>query len=187
MNQKKKIILGIGLVILIIVIFFIFYFIKKANESAKNEEAIRVVTEQIFTCPNEEMIKLYIDMQNVADKTELGVHELNTKEIENKIYEMYAPYISDDWYESFVEKFFAYYLYYSVASEYETKVNKVAIIQHDKKSDNYSFVVSLNYGPIDGVKEDIEIEGRAQFAKEAGKITYIKYSDDVLLRTFLDY
>ncbi|GEM_PF-6062823 len=66
MKFKKKNVLGIslGTVIILASIVLVIAFSEKSNPEDKKEENINAVLKQLFTCPGEEMIKLYDDMIN---------------------------------------------------------------------------------------------------------------------------
>ena len=181
MRQNKKIILGIGSFFLVIVVCLILSFAKRA-ETDKNEEAIRIVTTQIFTCPDEEMLSLFKNMisameNRISASPEPGYGALESSSIDEKIKELYGPYISDEWYESFLQHFYSNFFSYSIADEYETKVNNIKITQSKEIPSNYEFLLSLNHGLKNGSKENIEMKGSAQFTGEEGKITYLRFFD----------
>ena len=191
MKFKKKTVLGIclGFIIILSTIFIVFALSEKKKSKDKNEKSIQTVVAQIFTCPNKEMIKLYSDMEEVvAEEKNLlppetkiySPSEESYSEINKKIEEMYAPYILNRWYESFVKQFEMKYVVYSITNEYETKVDHIKITQSDTIPTNYSFTIYLHCGPIAGEKKDIEIKGSAQFTEENGKISYIKFFDKEL-------
>lgn len=195
MKYKKVTILSIVLAVVMILSAVIIFVINPLNSKLKNEKAIRVVVTQLFTCPNEELIQLYSDMnkeldayllerQNDPEHANEGVYVPDENDIssfskiKNKLMEMYTPYFTDKGYETFYDKLiFNNYVVYSTALGYNTEVVLVEITQSETISSNYSFTVSLRYGPTDGDKKDIEIDGSAQVTEDVGKLSYIQFFD----------
>lgn len=182
----KKILLFIGLVFLIVTTFFMLKLSKEKSALDKKEEVIKVVIEHIFTCPNKDIISLYNKMQNTAeDKAQLthepGVTEYDSTELDKKLFEIYSNYISNEAYENFLTEYYTKFCVYSIANEYETKVQTIDIVQSKKIPTNYSFTIHLTYGPIEGEKKDTEVEGSAQLTKEE-KISYITFFDNNLYK-----
>lgn len=185
MKFKKKTVLGIGLglIFILVALFLVILQSGKIKTGDKNEETIQAVVEQIFTCPDEEMIDLYNDMQDTAinksdSLTPGALVEFDSTEIEKKLKDMYAQYISEEWYDSFVEHFFTEFMIYSTAVGYETKVDQVVFTQSETIPTNYSFTIYLNYGQTDGEKKKHEIEGSAQISEKDGKVSYIQFFAD---------
>ncbi|HWT26407.1 MAG TPA: hypothetical protein VN131_00575 [Mobilitalea sp.] len=186
MITKKKVLLFIGLFFLIIIIFFTIKMLKEKSTLNKNKETIRIVNEQIFTCPNNDIISLYNDMLNTTEnkaQSTPGLGVVDSTELDKKLYEMYSNYISSEWFESFRTKYYSKFYVYSIASEYEMKVHTIDIVQSKKIPTNYSFTIYLTYGPKDGVKKDTEVEGSAQLTNE-GKISFITFFDKNLYKEF---
>ena len=191
MKLKKKAVFGIcvGLIIILAIIIIAFPLLEKMKSKNKNEKAIQAVVEQIFTCPNEELIKLYSDMSEAVDdkidslSPDIKIYSLTDEDfskIENKLEEMYAPYILSSWYESFMKHMQMNFVIYSISKDYEIEVDHIEITQNETISTNYSFTIDIHYGLIDGEKKDIEIKGSAQFTDVNGKISYIKIFDNEL-------
>lgn len=185
MKFKKKTLLGIGLGVILILatIFMLIILSGKFKSGDEYEETIQAVVEQIFTCPDEKMIELYNDMHddssNKSDILPPGkIVEFDATEIEKKLEEMYAPYITDEWYDSFVDHFETELIGYSIAVGYEIKIDHIEFTQSKTIPTNYSFTIYLNYGQTDGVKKDIEIEGSAQISEKDGKVSYIRFFID---------
>lgn len=190
MKLKKKTFRGIGLGIILVAAIIIFIILlgkfkerSRERDSAEYEETIQTVVQKVFTCPDEKMRELYNNMYeeaaNKADTaTESKVVGFDSTEIEKTLKEMYGPYISDDWYDSFVEHYETKLMIYSIASGYESKIDHIEFEQSKTTPTNYSFTIYLNYGQTEGEKKDIEIKGSAQIAEKDGKLSYIQFLED---------
>lgn len=178
--------IGIALISIFIVILLVVIFSKKTKSKVENEEVIQHVVEQIFTCPDNEMVELFRDMDtaihditpSLSSKSLLELDNSIFSNIDKKLEEIYASYISDKWFSSFVNHFYMKYYIYSTAIGYETMVDHIVITQSETIPTNYSFTIYLNYGPTDGYKKDIEIEGSAQILQDDEKISYIQFFAD---------
>ena len=177
MRYRKKSIFGISLSLAIILVTVLFLMLFPGNGKSlnRNEEAIKTVLEQIFTCPNQEMIEVYNNMFSRIQTSPL--EENINNEIDKKLYEIYQPYISSKWYESFVMYFYSYLYVYSTTDGYEIAVDHIDIKRSDTIPTNYSFMVYLNYSKEGGEKNHTKIEGSAQFLEEKGKISYLQLFD----------
>ncbi len=186
MNTKQKTMIGIVITVVLVTIVLAVQFSMKENASDANEEAIKAVVNNIFSSPNDEMISLYNDMLDKADQEVLSsapgqAVSFDSTMLDKKLDETYSGYIAKDWYESFVNKFYTEFITYSIAGKYDIDVNSIDITQDSRNPINYSFTVYLSYGPVDGSKEDIKIKGSAQFAKEEGKLSFIRFFDSDLI------
>ena len=177
MRYRKKSIFGISLSLAIILVTVLFLMLFPGNGKSlnRNEEAIKTVLEQIFTCPNQEMIEVYNNMFSRIQTSPL--EENINNEIDKKLYEIYQPYISSKWYESFVMYFYSYLYVYSTTDGYEIAVAHIDIKRSDTIPTNYSFMVYLNYSKEGGEKYHTKSEGSAQFLEEKGKISYLQLFD----------
>ncbi len=148
----------------------------------KNEEALKVVLEQMYNCPDNELIELSNQITQ-ADGIEIapGLYSLENTDYFKKILELYQPYFSEKGLESFLNRAYPS-VYHSDAEDngYITKVEKIEVTRNKKIKTNYAFTVYLNYVPKEGDSQDIEINGSAQFAEEEGKITFIQFFDDLM-------
>jgi hypothetical protein len=178
--------IGVGLFVILTMILIILTYSVKMSAIDKNKEALQTVIKQIFTCPNEKMISLYKDMNKEvediianlpADTTVYTIDNKVYREIDSELEHLYAPYISSEWYESFIFRFKTNYYIYSVAEGYECKANRIEITQSSTIPTNYSFAIYLSYG-LKEKKKEIELKGSAQFAKEEGKLSYIQFFID---------
>jgi hypothetical protein len=183
--KKTLFAIGLGLIFILTMIFLINILLRKIIPQDENQENIRIVLEQIFTCPDQEMIDAFSNMYIIKDEeinfdnpSSIVIGQFDTTEIEQKLKEKYAPYISDTWYDSFIQHFYNEFRIYSTAIDYETKVKHITITQSAKIPTNYSFTIDLNYGPSQGAKKDIEIEGSAQISEKDGKISYLQLFPD---------
>ena len=181
MSIGKKIFLFVGLFLLITATFFTIKILKEKNTLNESKDTLRFVTEQIFTCPNKDIIKLYNEMINTAldesqSTSKLGIVEYDTTKLDKKLYETYSNYISNKWYEAFRTEYYTKLFAYSIASEYDIKVRSIDIVQSKKVPTNYSFTLYLTYGLIEGDKKDTKVEGSAQLTNER-KISYITFFD----------
>ena len=187
-NKKKRLLeIGLGAIVIIVAIAMIFIYSEKNKPMDKNIEAIKKVVGQIFTGPDQEMVQLF---QEYLQKLDMSVREPSTtnvssedadpySKIDEKLNTMYAPYMTKEFYEgSFARNYWSSYYVYSTTKGYELKVNNINITQSEKEPRNYSFVIDLNYGPIDSDKKNIIIDGSAQFAQEEGKISYLQIFDN---------
>ncbi|MGB4659680.1 MAG: hypothetical protein WBI07_10890 [Mobilitalea sp.] len=191
MRFKKKTLWGMGLGIVLIVAATVTFIIlwgkfkerDRERERVEYEETIQTVAEKIMTCPDEKMMELYDSMYAQAANSTYTldqgkVVEYEATPIEKKLLEMYGPYISEDWYESFVIHFETEFMMYSTATGYESKIDHIEFEQSKTTPTNFSFTIYLSYGQIKGEKKDIEIKGSAQMAEEDGKIAYIQFLTD---------
>jgi hypothetical protein len=187
MKFKTKTLLGVGLVLIFILttIFLTSTLLRKMKPQDENQKNIQIVLEQIFTCPDQEMIDAFSNMYIIKDEeinfdnpSSIVIGQFDTTEIEQKLKEKYAPYISDTWYDSFIQHFYNEFRIYSTAIDYETKVKHITITQSEKIPTNYSFTIDFNYVPSQGEKKDIKIEGSAQISEKDGKISYLQLFAD---------
>lgn len=181
MKYRKKTILGISLSILCVALIIMLVVLISGDRKSdnKNEEAIKTVIENIYTCPNDELIKLYTELHNnMLTNPQLQVDIVGYhREINDKIEDMYKEYISSNWYDSFFMRFTTTYYVYSTASDYNITVDHIDITQSDTIPMNYSFTIYLDYGKVGDEKNRLEIEGSAQFSEEEGKISYLQLFD----------
>lgn len=185
-RSKKLLELGLGALVIVVAIAMLFIYSDKRKPMDKNEEAIRIVVEQLFSGPDQEMVQMF--QKFVQDLEEVTPKQLNTgissdtnlySDIDEKLAIMYAPYMTEEYYKGgFSRNYWSYYYVYSTATGYERKVNDIEITRSENDPINYSFIIHLNYGPQDGDKKEIKIEGSAQFAQEEGKISYLQIFDD---------
>lgn len=181
-NKRTLLGIGLGLIFILTTILLVIILSGKFKSKDENEKIIQAVIEQIVTCPDKKMIELYKDMYNnpnialnKSDSPPPGtVVKFASTEIDKKLEEMYSPYISDEWFDSFVKHFAIQYHIFSTAVGYETKVEHIEFTQSEAIPTNYSFTIYLNYGKTNGKKNDIEIEGSAQISEKDGKVSYIQ-------------
>ena len=186
MDTKQKTLMGIVIIVVLAAVALVVQVSMKENARDANNEAIRAVVNNIFSSPNDEMISLYNDMlhkaeQEAASSVPGRTVGFDSTELDKKLEETYAGYIAKDWYEAFVNHFYSGLITYSIAGKYDIEVNKIDIAQDRSDPMNYSFTVYLSYGPVGGSKEDTEIKGSAQFAKEEGKLSFIRFFDNDLI------
>ncbi|MDF2473753.1 MAG: hypothetical protein K0R21_1535 [Anaerocolumna sp.] len=175
--MKSKKIVGAGIVFILIIAVIFTIFILPSLKSNENEDKIKAIIEQIFTCPDREMITLFEDeLKKIRDSstTPGTIVGLDFIEIEKKLKEMYGPYISEPWFDSFVQHYFNEFMIYSTVAQYEMKVTNIEFVQSKTIPTNYSFTVSLNYGPAEGEKKDIKIDGSAQISEDDDKVSFIQ-------------
>jgi hypothetical protein len=187
MKFKKKTLfaIGLGLIFILTMIFLINILLRKIKPQDEIQDNMQAVLEQIFTCPDQEMIEAFSNTYNIRDDeiifdtpSSITIGQFATTEIERELKEKYAPYISDTWYDSFIQHFSNEFHIYSTAIDYETKVEHIEFTQSEKIPTNYSFTIYINYGPFHGEKKDIEIEGSAQIAEKDGKVSYLQLFTD---------
>jgi hypothetical protein len=195
MKTKRIFVIVAALIIVIILILsgnYIYKFIRDKSEDKKNKEVIEAVVTQIFTCPNEELInlyqKMYQQMAKIATKSE---EEPKTEPnysslIEDKLKEVYGPYFTDRAYTKFKMKYIINYYVYATAMDYNVTLDRVKIVRSETIPSNYSFIVSVKYGPEGSSLKEMEIEGSAQLYEEPGKLSYIQFIESKLYRELRD-
>lgn len=149
---------------------------------SKNKEAIQTVLTRGFTCPDKDLIDILNRMKSEGNMTTIGKDVenpvyVNDTELENKLHELYGPYFTDKAYDSFINKYAIPNSTIADQYGYQITVEKVDVIQDEKDSIGYSFVVYLNYGKNEEDRINGEVTGSAQCLEE-GKISYIRFVDD---------
>ncbi len=149
---------------------------------SKNKEAIQTVLTRGFTCPDKDLIDILNRMKSEGNMTTIGKDVenpvyVNDTELENKLYELYGPYFTDKAYDSFISKYAITNSTIADQYGYQIKVEKVDVIQDEKDSISYSFIIYLNYGKNEEDRINGEVTGSAQCLEE-GKISYIRFVDD---------
>jgi len=189
-RRKQLLEIVLGIIVVVVAIVMIFIYSEKNKPKDKNKEAIINVVEHLFTGPDIEMVQLFQEFNQALEEM-VSKKPVNTmfspddslyNNIDEKLIKMYAPYMTEEYYNgAFARDYWSYYFVYSTTEEYEIKVDAIDITQSDKEPMNYTFTIYLNYGPKDGDKKDITIEGSAQFASEEGKMTYLQIFNDKAL------
>lgn len=181
MKYKKKTIISISLSILSVALIILLVILISGDRkpASKNEEAIKTVVENIYTSPNDELLKLQAELENkllTNPPSQVDILDYY-KDINDKIGEIYKEHISSDWYDSFLMRFANSYYIYAIASDFNITVDHIDITQSDTMPTNYSFIVYLDYSKVGEEKARLEIEGSAQFTEEEGKISYLQLFD----------
>lgn len=187
MKLSKKLIIVFVVVITVIAASVLgFKYTEKIRKNNKNKEMIRNVVEKIFTCPDEEMIKLYHNMiQKSLASSDSDVVSLKSKELDKKMDELYSTYFSEEYFETFRQEYYINYNIYSTAEGYQIKVKRIEVTQSKSIPTNYSFTVFLNYGLKGEAAKDLSIDGSAQISKNDGKISYIRFFDKELMNELI--
>lgn len=151
----------------------------------KKEDLIQSVVMQVFSCPNEELIKLMNDMNEEIEISNTNKKSTSLEDFEffKKLDSIYSPYFTDKCYEDFLNKRIPYKYHIETDSlGYKMNVTDIEIKQSKNTPTNFDFSINLSYGPEDGEKIKTSINGSAQFADGNDKISFIRFFDDDLNR-----
>ncbi len=158
-----------------------FSFIHGSPSKDKNEEAIKAFVNQMFTCPDNELIEasrqIVVDTPNEHASSGIKVYSGYSSKFEEKLKEKYAPYFSNSHFESFCQQAFPLSSHFAANKLGITiEVDKIDIVKEkDITPVTYTFTAHLKYGPENGEKKQDVVTGSAQFGKDKGKITWLKF------------
>ncbi len=182
-KKIKYIIIGIVLASTIITIVSIYRI--NFSPRSKNERAIEAVMKSLLTCPDIELNRL---IELSALKVGPGfVEEPKPEDFErynNKVNDMFGSYLTEITLDYIKASAFRYH---TIAEEKgsEIQVEDIEINQDNIDSRNYTFTLHLYYTSPDADKKQLVVNGRAQ-CLEAGKITFLRFSDDFFKNEFVN-
>lgn len=178
--RSKKILFKKLCMVAMILIGIIFI---TACSKDENETTLKTVVEQLYNCPNEEVI--------AASKEEPKVDESNLSEggtgivsivewaLFDKFEELYQSYFTEDAYDKLLNERVFYNNHLNAEeNNYSLEVKSVSISKNKSDDTKYDFIISVKYIPITGEEKIVDLQGSAQFSEE-GKIEYFKVFTDL--------
>ncbi|MYL33883.1 hypothetical protein GLW05_09755 [Pontibacillus yanchengensis] len=150
-----------------------------SSTEEKHIETIKHVLEKLFTGPDQELVELFEEPENVSvigREGESSSTESPT-ELDRYLEDQYKPYFTTNMYERFIGIYAMNYPLKSYASDYQLRVGSIEVDQIESTEGVYDFTVHVMYGK-DGMEEkEKEVEGRVNVNDE-GKISNIEILDD---------
>ncbi|KGP74713.1 hypothetical protein [Pontibacillus yanchengensis] len=150
-----------------------------SSTEKKHIDTIKHVLEKQFTGPDEELVELFEDPENVTvigGEGESSSPETPT-ELDKYLEKQYKSYFTPNMYERFIGNFAMDYPLRSHATDYQFRVGNIELDQAESTEGAYDFTVHVMYGK-DGMDEkEKKVEGRVNVNGE-GKISNIKILDD---------
>lgn len=149
----------------------------------EKETTIRTVLEQVYNCPDEEIIALSKEEPKVDEsklsETGTGIAPIVEGVLFDKIEELYQPYFTEEAYQNLLNERVPYG-YHLDAEEngYTLKVNSIDINKNKTDKTKYDFTIHLKYTSEAGEEKAVDIQGAAQFSED-GKINYLKTFSDL--------
>jgi hypothetical protein len=149
----------------------------------ENKTTLKTVLEQVYNCPDEELIELSkeepkVDESKISDSG-TGIAPIEEWVLFDKIEELYQPYFTEEAYQNLLNDRVTF-MYHLEAEEnnYTLKVNSIDIVKNKTDKTKYDFTTNIIYTPETGDEKTVEIQGTAQFS-ESGKINYFKIFSDL--------
>jgi hypothetical protein len=178
MRSKVKIFISVTIVLTII-------FTLSGCTNKKREDAILAVIDQVYNAPDNILMELSDKMdQEIENSANNGLsYSPDNSEFFTTLRNKYTTYTTDLCYTKLISKRIPYmYHYYLDNSGYSLKVDSVDIKKNKDTINNYDFTIKLYLVPNDGIKEQIEFTGSAQFEDSSNKLSFIQFFDNTLLK-----
>lgn len=174
-NGKYLAILILALILALIAIRLI------GGSPDKKETALKTVLEQMYNCPDRELIQLrdQLTLQLPSDIDAAGDTAYPDGNVFiDKLYSKYHPYFTDKAYEAFLKnRYPGRYQFDAADRGYIIKTEQIKITR--KEVSAYSFALHLKYQSKDGTEQTILINGSAEFSDDS-KISSLVFEDDLL-------
>ncbi|WP_226577400.1 hypothetical protein [Halobacillus litoralis] len=148
----------------------------ESESQNQGEDNISTVLENVFDGPGEEQEALLASDSDVEDKGE---------KLDEYYKENFQPYMSESFFERFVNTNGAWTFLQPAYPEYALIVDEITLEEKDEEG-HHSFTVKVSYTNNEsGESETMTVEGTA-YTNEDGKLTSIQYINDEELRTALN-
>ena len=147
------------------------------TEKAKdpNKSVVKRVLELQFTGPDKEFMDL---VWNQKYTTIVEGREVN-KKLDAYIEEVYGPYFTDFYLESFMNLTGLNYPSSAYLTDYTLELKDVFVDQDEAVSNRYNFTATVDYQKVDGEEKTADISGFALFStEEPGNIGKFQYTED---------
>lgn len=183
MNEKKKKLKAVSTrKVLFMFLAVMGLFLMTACSKDEKEQNLREVLEQVYNCPDEELIALTnepVTVNGIPDGG-TGVASIEESPFLDRLEELYKPYFTEDAYLSFISNRISYdYHLDALENQYTLKVDSIDITKNKTDKTKYEFTVHIKYVSETGEEKKIDIQGTSQFSED-GKINYIKLFSDVI-------
>ena len=171
MLQRKWVLAGV-----IIILAALFTAACSGEEERKQEEtAVNEVLNRLFTGPDETFADL---MLNPEYKKVVNGVEVN-EELDAYIKKEYGPYMTEDYFNTFLSTIGAQYTILAYENEYTLSLKNLMVKKEENQSALYKFSAEVVYQHKNGEDKTAKVEGETLFStKENGKIQGFQNIDD---------
>ncbi|WP_163102813.1 hypothetical protein [Peribacillus alkalitolerans] len=171
-NNKVKSFL---LCLLLIMSGFLIAACSQKEEEDQHKTAIKKVLEHLFTGPDEKFIELLWDPKY---RTVVNNKEVNP-ELDKYIEELYGPYITDSYLNSFLSTMGSQYPTTAYDNGYKLSLKNITINKSENNSTRYTFIAEVGYQKNGDEEKTTNVEGEVIFSsKEKGKIEGFQHMND---------
>lgn len=147
------------------------------TEEAKdpNKAVVKRVLELQFTGPDEELMDL---VWNQKHTTVVEGREVN-KKLDAYIEEVYGPYFTDFYLETFINTMGLNYSSSAYLADYTLQLNDVLVEHVESVSNRYTFTATVDYQKVNGEEKTADVSGFVLFStEEPGNIGEFQYTKD---------
>jgi hypothetical protein len=143
------------------------------SEASESEQNVRTFLQNVFTGPNEEQ-------ENLLELMYDGELEKHEEEFAEYIQEHFKPYLSERFLENYVVLSNGALRFVQRAyPDYVLEVEDISLEEKEGVEGGYIFTVKVSYTNKESDKSvTVDVEGNI-YTNEEGKITSIRYMDDV--------
>ncbi len=149
----------------------------------EKETTLKTVFEQMYNCPDGELIQLSKEEPKV-DESKLseggtGIAPIQEWALLDKVDELYKPYFTEEAYQNLLNERTPYRYHLEAEENNHTlKVNSIDMDKNKTDDSKYEFTIHIKYAPATGESKTVDIQGTAQFSED-GKINYLKFFSDI--------
>ncbi|MDR0139619.1 hypothetical protein RFW18_17840 [Metabacillus idriensis] len=171
-NNKLK---SLYLCLMLIMSVFLAAACSQKEEEVQHKTAIKEVLEHLFTGPDEKFIDL---LSNPKYRTVVNNQEENP-ELDKYIAEVYGPYMTDSYLNSFLNTIASQYSTFAYENGYKLSLNTIKINQSENNPTLYTFIAEVGYQKNGDEEKTANVEGEVLFSsKEEGKIEGFQHLND---------
>ncbi len=146
-------------------------------EKSEGEQNVRTVLEKLFTGPNKKQEKMLDQSNEDFEKFAKSVSEYR---------KTYKPYLSEKFFESFVNTAVPLRFLTMAHPNYELKVDEITLEEREGNEGDYDFTVKVSYTDKESDEsETMNVKGRA-YTNEGGELTSIRFMNTEEVRDALE-